>query len=172
MIAAFAESYALPAWTGVPAAVWLEAQTLQESSGNPKARRYEPALDTIADGDVLRTDDGLFEDSASWGLLQILGSNARAQLGIAKGTRMSFEFLTDPVLGLAFGSRHLVRECFSLHPGNVAAALAVFNAGPRGADLIPEPGGPVGPLVMRNEAYVAAVKRRIPAVLAEARDLG
>jgi hypothetical protein len=84
---------------------------LQESSGNPRARRYEPALDKVADGDTLRVDDGAFEDDASWGLLQVLGWNLRAAVGVPRGVRMSFEWALDPALGLIFGVKHLITEC-------------------------------------------------------------
>jgi soluble lytic murein transglycosylase-like protein len=154
-------------WDEVPPAVWLEAQILQESSGNPRARRYEPALDKIADGDTPAVDDGEFEDDASYGLLQVLGSNLRAQLGIAKGVRMSFAFAFEPAFGLICGVRHLAYECLAPVDGDVARALARYNGGPGGTSLVTGPGG-VG-LVLRRQDYVDAVRRRIPAVVAEVR---
>jgi hypothetical protein len=147
-----------------PAAVWLEGQVLQESSGNPRARRYEPALDRRPDGDTPGADDGAFEDDASYGLLQVLGSNIRAQLGIAPGVRMSFEFAYDPAEGLLRGIRHLQTECFRIAGTDVARALAIYNGGPRGTSLVPGPGGE---LVLRRQDYVDAVAKWAARVAAE-----
>ena len=166
LISAIAEHFALPAWGSVPAAAWLEAQIIQESSGNPAARRYEPALDTVPDGDALRVDDGLFEDDASWGLMQVLGWNLRAQLGIAPGTRMNFAFALDPAFGLICGVRHLATECLKPVGGSdVPRALARYNGGPGGTSMVADP--KTGGLVLRRQDYVDAVKRHIPAVLAD-----
>jgi soluble lytic murein transglycosylase-like protein len=140
---------------------------LQESSGNPRARRYEPALDKVADGDTLRVDDGAFEDDASWGLLQVLGWNLRAAVGVPRGVRMSFEWALDPALGLIFGVKHLVTECLIPTGGDVARALARYNGGPNGTSLVPGPQG-VG-LVLRRQDYIDAVKRRIPRVIEDRR---
>jgi hypothetical protein len=140
---------------------------LQESSGNPRARRYEPALDKVADGDTLRVDDGAFEDDASWGLLQVLGWNLRAAVGVPRGVRMSFEWALDPALGLIFGVKHLITECLIPTGGDVARALARYNGGPNGTSLVPGPQG-VG-LVLRRQDYIDAVKRRIPRVIEDRR---
>jgi hypothetical protein len=140
---------------------------LQESSGNPRARRYEPALDKVADGDTLRVDDGAFEDDASWGLLQVLGWNLRAAVGVPRGVRMSFEWALDPALGLIFGVKHLITECLIPTGGDVARALARYNGGPNGTSLVPGPHG-VG-LVLRRQDYIDAVKRRIPRVIEDRR---
>ena len=164
-IAALAELYRLPPWDSVPAAVWLEAQILQESSGNPAARRYEPALDIVPDADRPRVDDGTGEDDASWGLMQVLGWNVRAQVGVAPGTPMSFALMADPAAGLVFGLRHLVRECLVPVGQDVARALARYNGGPGGTSMVNDP--KTGALVLRRQDYVDAVKRHIPAVLAD-----
>jgi soluble lytic murein transglycosylase-like protein len=140
---------------------------LQESSGNPRARRYEPALDKVADGDTLRVDDGAFEDDASWGLLQVLGWNLRAAVGVPRGVRMSFEWALDPALGLIFGVKHLITECLIPTGGDVERALARYNGGPNGTSLVPGPQG-VG-LVLRRQDYIDAVKRRIPRVIEDRR---
>jgi soluble lytic murein transglycosylase-like protein len=140
---------------------------LQESSGNPRARRYEPALDKVADGDTLRVDDVAFEDDASWGLLQVLGWNLRAAVGVPRGVRMSFEWALDPALGLIFGVKHLITECLIPTGGDVARALARYNGGPNGTSLVPGPQG-VG-LVLRRQDYIDAVKRRIPRVIEDRR---
>ena len=70
-------------------AQYLEGQVMQESSGDPRARRYEGHLDRVADGDAPGIDDAIWEDDASYGLLQVLGSNLRAMVGVPPGTRMS-----------------------------------------------------------------------------------
>src|SRR6185503_15163266 len=71
-----------------PAAVWFEGLVYQESTGEPRARRYEPHQDRAtrrdapADPDVADVDDGELEDDASYGLCQIMGYTARALVGV------------------------------------------------------------------------------------------
>ena len=61
---------------------WLEGLILQESSGRPDVRRYEPHLDGQPDGDKPGEDDGFAEDDASYGPMQVLGINVKRLLGV------------------------------------------------------------------------------------------
>lgn len=171
LIDALAAQAQLPPWEIggqiYSGATWLEGQVMQESSGDPRARRYEGHLDRVPDGDKPGADDGLWEDDASYGLLQVLGSNLRAMVGVAPGVRMHFGWALRPAAGLVFGLRHLCDE--ALTPvgwaGNVPRALARYNAGPRGQSLVPGPGG--RGLVLANQKYVDAVARWVQLVDAD-----
>lgn len=80
-----ARGNSVPLWTSPPYLFRpeevLEALVLTESSGNIRARRYEPGHDRAGrrdqaqDRDVPGQDDGELEDDASYGLTQVLGSN-------------------------------------------------------------------------------------------------
>lgn len=134
---------------------WLEGLILAESAGNPKARRYEPHQDTGVrkvrelDPDSPDIDDGLLEDDASYGLMQVMGYNVRQLCGVAKGTPMNFGFLYLPITNLSFGLRILTAELQATR-GDVSRALARYNGGPTGETL--QPNGK-----MRLEAYVRRV---------------
>jgi hypothetical protein len=157
LIDALAAHAQLPPWmlTGqtYPAAIWLEGQVMQESSGDPRARRYEGLLDLVPDGDTRGVDDAIWEDDASYGLLQVLGSNLRAMVGVPLGTRMSFDFALRPAAGLVFGVRHLVDECLKPVAGDVPRALARYNGGLGGSLEVSKN----GTLVLRRQDYVDAV---------------
>jgi hypothetical protein len=87
LIDAYARFYELQPWVyrGQPVAPGelLEGLILTESSGNPRARRYEPHQDRKSrrdapqDPDTWDRDDGEIEDDASYGLMQVMGYNAR-----------------------------------------------------------------------------------------------
>src|SRR5262245_7846063 len=149
LLDAIAVECALPGWKQFPAGVWLEALVMQESSGNPLARRYEPhhdvagRKDAASDGDKIGQDDGLLEDDASYGLMQVLGSNVRRIIGAPPGTPLHFDFLMRPLAGIAFGLRVLLDELRVSH-NDVDQALARYNGGSTGAMLIPttSPDGP------------------------------
>jgi hypothetical protein len=171
LIDVLAAAAQLPPWhysdTEVwPGAVWLEGQVMQESVGDPRARRYEGHLDSVPDGDRADVDDGMTEDDASYGLLQVLGTNLRAMVGVAPGVPMNFSWALRPAAGLVFGVRFLCDECLtpSGWEGNVHRALARYNAGARGASLVPTPGGG---LILANQPYVDAVARWARKVAAE-----
>jgi soluble lytic murein transglycosylase-like protein len=162
LLAALAERSRLPAWNGWPASVWLEALVLQESGGNPNAVRYEPALDRrrgpgVADRPGV--DDGWQEDDKSYGLMQVLGSNVRRLSGLPPGTPMDYTFLTDPVVGLAFGLRVLRAE-LDATGGDVARALARYNGGPSGERKSADG-------TMRCQAYVDGVRSWVARVVAD-----
>ena len=157
LIDALAAHAGLPPWkladSTYPGATWLEGQILQESSGDPRARRYEGLLDHVPDGDTPGIDDGIWEDDASYGLLQVLGSNLRAMVGVPIGIRMSFEFALRPATGLCFGVRHLVDECLRTVSWDVPRGLARYNGGPGGSLEVAKGGA----LVLRRQDYVDAV---------------
>lgn len=79
---------------------------------------------------------------ASWGPLQVMGAVAREQ-----GFRGKFlSELCDPVVGLAFGCRHLAGLLLRYH-GSEFTALEAYNGGP----------GAVG----HNEKYAREVLARV-----------
>lgn len=165
LIAASAQQLGLPWWRSYPPDVWLEAVILQESAGNPKARRYEAhqdqpgRRDAADDADNPAKDDGQLEDDASYGLMQIMGYNARRLVGAGPGTALNFGFLLLPITNIAFGLRILLAE-LQATSGNVARALARYNGGPTG-----DAPGPNGTL--RRQVYVDGVAAHADRVLRE-----
>jgi hypothetical protein len=129
---------------------WLEGLILVESAGNPRAIRYERHQDVASpgDGDKPGEDDGLLEDDCSYGLMQVMGYNARVVCGVPLGSPMNFGFMLLPVINLAFGLRILSAELQTtrLH---VPSALARYNGG----SWRNPPGGEE----LRNQAYVDKV---------------
>lgn len=138
---------------------------MQESSGNPRARRYEPHHDVAGrgdaatDGDLADKDNGDMEDDASYGLMQILGQNVRVLCGVPPGVPMDFSMTYEPLFGLAFGLKMLTIE-LAATGGNVDRALARYNGGPSGERLVPGPNG----MVLRRQEYVDGVARWIERV--------
>jgi transglycosylase-like protein with SLT domain len=168
LIDAAAGLVSLPPWhyqgqTFAPG-VWLEGQIMQESGGDPRAIRYEKHLDlkSFGDGDNLGEDDGLLEDDASYGLMQILGANARALVGVASATPMNFGWLFLPMTNIACGLRWLLMELRAAE-GDPARALARFNAGPRGEWANRQTGQ------LTAQGYVDKVARQAMAVEAHRR---
>lgn len=156
---------ALPSWeyrgeTFLPGE-WWEGLILAESAGNPSATRYEPHQDRIPDGDAPLQDDGRHEDDKSYGLVQLMGYNARTLCGVPAGTRMDFQWLLLPLVNLALGLRLLVGELAATE-GDVPRALSRYNGGPTGTSLVP---GPDGSLVMRRQEYVDRVAQHARAVV-------
>lgn len=143
----------LPPWTHpdygiVPPGVYLEAQCLQESSGDPKARHYDEKRDTGG------FDSGDHEEWASFGLFQIEGSTAR---GLLPGLT-DFSVLYLPGLNIACAVR-LLADNVSAY-GSVDRALAAYNGGAWGAKYDPH-------YKLNNQTYVDAVARRLPLVIAD-----
>jgi hypothetical protein len=137
LIDAAAGLVGLPLWIyrgqAYPPGIWLEGLIIHESSGDPGAIRYERHQDVSSTGDPDEPgeDDGLLEDDRSYGLLQIMGYNARNLCGIAPGTPMHFGFLLLPMTNMAFGLRILTAELRATL-GDVPRALARYNGGPTG----------------------------------------
>lgn len=172
LIDATAEFIGLPPWEihgerFLPGEV-LEALILQESGGRPEARRYEPHHDTAArrdaasDGDTFDHDDGPLEDDASYGLIQVLGSNVRRLVGAPPGTPMDFGFLLRPLAGLAFGLRVLLIELDATDE-SWARALARYNGGPTG-EVMTATGA------MRRQEYVDDVEAKCHVVRVDRRE--
>lgn len=144
---------------------WLEALVMQESSGNPRATRYEPhqdragRTDAASDADKPGQDDGMLEDDRSYGLMQVMGYNLRRLVGVPPGTPMKFDWALDPLFNIAAGVAVLRGELAATH-GDVARALARYNGGPTG-DAIQADGK------MRREEYVAGVRAWVGRVIAD-----
>lgn len=167
VIGAMAELLLLPNWfvyqddtpvpLSIPGRVYWEAIVLTESAGKPWARRYERHQDRPSpkDGDVPGQDDGLVEDDASYGLMQVMGYNIRVLCGRSQhpedGGRMHFGFALLPLTNLVLGIRVLLAELRATG-GDVPRALARYNGGPTG-DRLDENG------VMRRQEYVDKVHR-------------
>lgn len=129
---------------------WLEGLILAESNGDPRARRYEPhqdranRRDAAGDSDHADIDDGILEDDASYGLMQVMGYNARVLVGVAPGTSMRFGWLFLPMGNIALGLRVLCGELAAVSKDiglgrapasqHVERALARYNGGPTGDD--------------------------------------
>lgn len=190
----------LPDWVyrgqAFPAPVWFEGLVFQESSGEPRARRYEPHQDRVsrrdapADPDVADMDDGELEDDASYGLCQIMGYTARSLLGIdtcrMHGGRlvptspvqggvwppMRFGWLFRPLTNLSLGIRLLHEE---LRVVKAEVARGIIDPGQDiERALCRYNGGPTGDDLtggdLRLRAYVDRIAVRAAAVLAD-RDL-
>ncbi len=67
------------------------------------------------------------------GLMQITPLTAREIEKLSGGTTFKLEDLSDPDLNIRYGTFYL-RELLDRYDGNVAAALAAYNAGPGNAD--------------------------------------
>lgn len=169
LIDAFADFYQLPrfAYKGeeYSPAELLEGLVLAESSGDPKARRYEPHQDRPTDPDVPGRDDGAAEDDASYGLTQVMGSNWRRILGLKPGTPMHFDaFACDVAFSLRAGIRVLKDELHAVYvqrphapeAEQVVRALCRYNGGPTGDAMVE-----VRPGVedLRRREYVDKVAR-------------
>jgi len=170
----------LPAWTyrgkAYPAPVWFEGLVFQESLGNPRSRRYEShqdrkdRRDAPQDPDTPDHDDGDLEDDASYGLCQVMGYNARrlAAVELGAGGRMGFGWLFLPLGNLSLGLRMIFGELRAVATevsagkipagDDVARALARYNGGPTGDDIVDGD--------FRLRAYVDRVAGRAAAVLA------
>jgi hypothetical protein len=130
----------------------LEGQILAESNGDRMARRYESHQDRAArtdaprDPDTHDQDDGDLEDDASYGLLQVMGFNARVLCGCRPGTPMKFGWLFLPQTNISLGLRILLAEMaavYRVHPHEAESerlvrALCRYNGGPTGDAWIME----------------------------------
>jgi len=131
----------------------VAAFVLTESSGDPKAYRYEPAFYQRYIIPLNLPEDEGKGRAASYGLMQIMGEVAR-ELGFTG----AFDELYDPEIGLNYGVKHLhsfisryVSSDNSLNP-----AIAAYNAGsPRK--------NPDGTFV--NQQYVDTVNRHFAEVV-------
>ena len=142
---------------------WLEGLVLGESNGNPKARRYEHHQDRPGpgDADLSGHDDGLLEDDASYGLMQVMGYNIRRLVGVSPGVPMNFGFALLPITNISLGLRVLLEE-LEATDGDVSRSLARYNGGPTGERLT---GG-----VMRRQEYVVHIRDCTVAVWRDRRE--
>ncbi len=127
----------------------VEAFVMTESSGNPKATRYEPAFYKRYVQPLLGKAKGLTPHelagrATSWGLMQLMGQVAR-ELGF-KG---QFEELFIPEIGLKWSLKHLCHFIDKYHD-DLDMAIAAYNAGtPKRTDTGKS---------FRNQAYVDKVR--------------
>jgi hypothetical protein len=133
----------------MPGGVWLEGLILTESAGDPRAYRYEAHQDKRPDGDTPGKADGFHEDDASYGLMQVMGYNARRLVGVHAGVPMDFGWMFLPMVNIALGLRILCAE-LAATKGYVDRALARYNGGPTGERI-----GADG--TMRRQEYVDKV---------------
>ena len=179
LIDAIAASEQLPRWNyqgeDYTAAELLEGLILTESSGNPLARLYEPAHDAPGrsdqgdDPDTPGHDDGPFEDDASYGLGQVLGTTFKALLHVDRPVKMDFSILYRPLFGLAALIEVLKGELRAVYLNKpmatenerVVRALARYNGGPSGDLLVPVPAKDGNPATtdIRDRAYVDRVAK-------------
>jgi hypothetical protein len=171
LIEALAAHYRLPAWPSLgTGAEWFEGLVMAESSGDARARRYEPHQDKAgrpdasADADEPGVDDGDIEDDASYGLTQVMGYNARKILSAPRSGRMGYAWMYDAPAALWLGFRMIVAELAAVN-GDVERALARYNGGPTGDDPTPNP--QTGRQEMRRQDYVRRVCRATAQVQAD-----
>ena len=157
LLDAAAALYELPRWGGVDLdgipgiwepGEWLAALVLTESSFDPRAKRYEPQLDKLPDGDTPQADDGATEDDTSWGPMQVLGLNVKALLNAQGAERLNYSVLQDWLIGVGFGMKILIGS-FRRRDTSVDVALARYNGG--------WAGNPRSDGTLRNQAYVDRV---------------
>lgn len=124
--------------------VLVEAQVLVESSGNPKAYRYEPGFwKTYMAGKPEWAGADPKVVSASYGLMQIMYVVA-LEMGLDKSLPPSVLF--DVETNLEYGCRKLA-SLMKWSKGNVMQALAAYNGG-KGGNTTPP---------FRNMPYVVKV---------------
>lgn len=178
LLDAAAHLVGLPAWRTVSGPELLEGLILAESGGDPMATRYEGHQDQQADGDSRDTDDGAREDDRSYGLMQVMGTNLRAMVGVAPGVPMDFSWALRPAANLAFGLRHLCAEIDRAqrelearrtgdlqHGLDVDLALARYNGGGRGNAVSDLPN-------LRNGGYVERVYEHAEKARADRKAVG
>lgn len=131
---------------GLPADV-LEGQVIAESHGDPDALRYEPAFyDHYLRGkspDIVKAHQYRSLAACSFGLLQVMLETAYED-----GFDGRPEDLFDPMIGLAWGAKHL-RQLLDWADGDLVRALAAYNGGKKGNGVRP----------FRNQAYANTVLR-------------
>ena len=134
----------------------LMALVIQESGGNPEARRHEPDYQArYVSGnprwDRARALGWSDEDLAtSWGLTQILGTTAWAL-----GWHYPPEGITNPTTNLTLGAKYLRQQLRRW--GNEVEALLAYNGGP-GAVYAYRRGEPYNLSYAQN---VLAIRERI-----------
>lgn len=109
---------------GLPASL-VGAMVTVESSGDPRATRYEPKFySRYVAGQGFDPKEARGR-ATSWGLMQVMGETAR-MLGFTG----PFETLLDPAVGLAWGCAYLAR-LRNRYPGDSWETICrAYNGGP------------------------------------------
>jgi soluble lytic murein transglycosylase-like protein len=125
--------------------VLVEAVVRTESSGNPRAWRFEPAFwDRYLKNKPFYQAIGPKRAASSYGLMQLMFSTAREEFGFQGEP----EDLFNPRTSLTYGCR-LLKKNIVWADGNEDAALAAYNGG-RTRDNLKAP--------YRNAGYVVKVR--------------
>ena len=104
---------------------YVEAHVMTESSGNPKATRYEPAFYSRYVVPLKIKDEKEAKCRAtSFGLLQIMGQVAREM-----GFKGEFKDLCGVIGGLDWGCRKLAKCYEKFGKKNINAGIAAYNCG-------------------------------------------
>lgn len=102
----------------------IESFCMVESSGNPKATRYEANFfERYIKPMKLIDQVDAANRATSWGLMQLMGQVARE-----KGFKGDFKELLDPGVSLFWSLKHLKRFITKYAP-NLDDAIAAYNAG-------------------------------------------
>jgi len=135
---------------GLPADV-LEGQVLAESHGDPNALRYEPAFFARYVFENVNSKASHFGPLAacSFGLLQVMLETA-----MEDGFDGRPEQLFEPMVGLAWGAKHL-KWCLDWAGGDLERALACYNGGKKGNLVRPFRNGDYASKVLRLSGRIA-----------------
>jgi soluble lytic murein transglycosylase len=98
-----------------------------------REKGLDPALIAAVIYAESRFVPGRTSSAGAQGLMQITPDTARDIARRSGGTQFVLEDLDTPQLNIAYGS-YLLREHLDRYDGDVAAALAAYNAGPGNAD--------------------------------------
>lgn len=154
LIDATAAYVGLPVWSyrgrSVTPGELLEGLILAESSGNPQAKRYERHQDDPSrwDLDTPQVDDGLREDDASYGLMQVMGTTYRGLVALDRPARLDYAILFRPLIGIAMGLEVFLQELAAMRRAHrheqeaehIVRALSRYNGGHRGDEIDPATG--------------------------------
>lgn len=126
----------------------VEAVVRTESSGNPRAYRFEPAFwDRYLKNNPAYSNSQPRRVSASYGLMQLMYPTAKDELGFNNEP----EGLFIPQVSLDLGCRLLARN-LKWANGDMDAALAAYNGGRTESNRKPP---------YRNSGYVVKVKKHL-----------
>jgi soluble lytic murein transglycosylase len=98
-----------------------------------KAKNLDPALIAAVIYVESRFIPGRTSPAGAEGLMQITPETARDIARRSGGTQFTVADLDTPQINISYGS-YLLRELLDRYDGDVAAALAAYNAGPGNAD--------------------------------------
>ena len=98
-----------------------------------KAKNLDPALIAAVIFVESRFIAGRTSPAGAQGLMQITPETARDIARRSGGTRFTVADLDTPQINISYGS-YLLRELLDRYDGDLAAALAAYNAGPGNAD--------------------------------------